>query len=317
MQEKIKIGVSSCLLGNPVRYDGGHQLDSFISETLGLFFQFVPVCPEAECGLGVPRETMRLVGDPQQPRLLTTKTGHDHTKMMLSWSRRRVGALQGDDLHGFIFKSKSPSSGMERVKVYPAEGGVAKRAGVGLFARVFMDTFPLLPVEDEGRLHDIGLRENFIERIFAYQRWRNVKKEVMTGHGLVSFHTKHKLHIMAHSERHYRAMGSLVAQTQAKPITALFAEYEALLMEALRLLPTVKKHCNVLHHILGYFKKQLTSAEKAEILEIIEQYRHEYIPLIVPVTLLNHFVRKYQQGYLAGQCYLHPHPIELKLRNHA
>jgi len=313
----IKIGVSSCLLGNPVRYDGGHQHDRFISDTLGHFFEFVPVCPEFECGLGAPRETMRLVGDSQHPRLMTTHTGIDHTDKMLSWARQRVKELADEELYGFIFKSKSPSSGMERVKVYPAEGGAAKRIGVGLFARAFMDAFPFLPVEDEGRMHDIGLRENFIERVFVCQRWRIAKRDSMTARGLVTFHSQHKLQIMAHSERHYRLMGSLVAQAKAKPVSVLFDEYEALLAAALRLLPTVKKHANVLQHIFGYFKKQLSTPEKQEMLEIIDQYRHEDVPLIVPMTLLNHYVRKYQPEYLAQQYYLRPHPIELKLRNHA
>jgi uncharacterized protein YbgA (DUF1722 family)/uncharacterized protein YbbK (DUF523 family) len=318
MNTPIKIGVSSCLLGNPVRYDGGHQLDPFISDTLGRFFEFVPVCPEAESGLGVPRETMRLVGDPQSPQLLTTTTGIDHTERVLAWARQRVRELEGEGLYGFIFKARSPTSGMERVKVYPAKpGGLPKRVGVGLFARVFMEHFPLLPVEDEGRLHDIGLRENFIERVFVTHRWRRLKSETMTAKGLIAFHSAHKLQIMAHSERHYRAMGPLVARTTAKPMTTLFAEYEALLLAALRLQATVKKHCNVLLHILGYFKKELPAAEKEEMLSIIGHYREGDLPLIVPITLLLHYVRKYRKEYLAQQTYLEPHPLELKLRNHA
>lgn len=319
MDTPIKIGVSSCLLGNPVRYDGGHQLDPFIRDSLGRYFEFVPVCPEAESGLGVPRETMRLVGDPQAPRLLTTTTGIDHTERLLAWARQRVRELEGEGIYGFIFKARSPTSGMERVKVYPARtGGLAKRVGVGLFARVFMGHLPLLPVEDEGRLHDIGLRENFIERLFVTHRWRCLKREAMTARGLIAFHTAHRLQLMAHSERHYRAMGPLVAQTTAKkPIPTLFAEYEALLLAALRLRTTVKKHCNVLLHILGYFKKELSMAEKEEMLSIIGHYREGDIPLIVPITLLAHYVRKYQKEYLAQQTYLEPHPLELKLQNHA
>lgn len=317
MDKKNRIGVSSCLLGNPVRYDGGHQHDPFISQTLGRFFEFVAVCPEAECGLGVPRETMRLVGDPEQPRLVTTKTCLDHTERMLTWAQQRLTELEGEELCGFIFKSESPSSGMQRVKVYPMVGGAMRRVGVGLFARAFMDYFSLLPVEDEDRLHDVGLRENFIERIFACQRWRSVKNDTPTANGLISFHARHKLQIMAHSVRHYQLMGRLLAQTKAMPLATLFVEYEGLLMEALRLLPTVKKQANVLFHVLGYLKKQLSAAEKQELLEIIDQYREGSIPLIVPITLLNHYARKYQLEYLTGQYYLHPHPLELKLRNHA
>ena len=317
MDKKIRIGVSSCLLGNPVRYDGGHQHDPFISQTLGRFFEFVVVCPEAECGLGVPRETMRLVGDPQKPRLVTTKTCQDHTERMSAWAQQRVTELKGEELCGFIFKSKSPSSGMQRVKVYPLASGAPKRVGVGLFARVFMEHFSLLPVEDEDRLHDVGLRENFIERIFACQRWRSIKNDTPTANALISFHARHKLQIMAHSIRHYQIMGRLVAQAKEKSLASFFDEYEGLLMEALRLLPTVKKQANVLFHVLGYFKKQLSAAEKQELLEIIDQYRDGSMPLSVPITLLNHYVRKYQQEYLAGQYYLHPHPLERNLRNHA
>lgn len=203
MGEKIRIGVSSCLLGNAVRYDGGHQHDPFLTETLGRFFEFVPVCPEVECGLGVPRETLRLVGDPAQPRLMTTRTGIDHTERMLAWAVRRVRELEGEDLHGFIFKSRSPSSGMERVKVY-MDGKRAEKKGVGMFARAFMDHFPLLPVEEDGRLHDILLRENFIERLFVYKRWRDLLQTRKTAGGLVDFHTAHKLLILSHSEEHYR-----------------------------------------------------------------------------------------------------------------
>jgi uncharacterized protein YbgA (DUF1722 family)/uncharacterized protein YbbK (DUF523 family) len=316
MTTPIRIGISSCLLGNQVRYDGGHQLDPFITGTLGRFFEFVPVCPEADCGLGVPRETMRLEGDPATPRLMTTRTHIDHSERMLSWSRGKVAELEALGLLGFIFKAKSPSSGMERVKVYPATpGALPKRVGVGLFARVFMEHFPLLPVEDEGRLHDLALRENFIERIFALCRWR-ATKALPTVKGLIAFHSCHKLQIMAHSVQHYREMGRLVARTEAKTITLLFAEYEAMLMAALKLAPTVKKQVNVLHHLLGYFKKVLTPAEKEEMLTLIDHFRQGLLPVIVPITLLNHYVGKYGQEYLAQQTYLHPHPLELQLKNH-
>jgi len=316
MNETIKIGISSCLLGNRVRYDGGHQHDRFITDTLGKYFEFVPVCPEEECGLGVPREPMHLFGDPQKPRLVTRETGRDLTERMLNWSRNRVLELEGENLHGFIFKSRSPSSGMERVKVYGPDKKVTKN-GVGMFAREFMQHFPLLPVEEDGRLHDIHLRENFIERIFVYNRWRSLLTGGKTRGELVRFHTVHKLQIMSHSETHYRAMGRLVAHAKEKPIGALCEEYEKLLVAALSLKTTVKKNINVLLHMLGYFKKQLSGNEKKEMLEIVDQYRNGYVPLIVPITLVNHYVRKYEVQYLAGQYYLHPHPLDLKLRNHA
>jgi uncharacterized protein YbgA (DUF1722 family)/uncharacterized protein YbbK (DUF523 family) len=315
MHTKIKLGISSCLLGEKVRFDGGHKLDHFITETLGKFVEFVPVCPEVECGLGIPREAMHLVASPEGPRLVTVRTQVDHTERMLAWARKRVVELEQEDLCGFIFKSDSPSSGMERVKIYSGKGMAAK-TGVGLFAREFMQHFPLLPVEEEGRLHDPGLRENFLESLFTMKRWRDTLALGPKPKHLVDFHTRHKLLIMSHSPKHYEVLGKLVAQLKGIPLAELYEKYQTSLMEALRLKTTVKKNANVLMHAMGYFKKNLSSAEKEELLEIIDEYRKEYIPLIVPVTLLNHFVRKYEQPYLKDQYYLHPHPIELKLRNH-
>jgi uncharacterized protein YbgA (DUF1722 family)/uncharacterized protein YbbK (DUF523 family) len=315
MLTKIKLGISACLLGEEVRFDGGHKLDRFITETLGKFVDFVPVCPEVECGLGIPREAMHLVAAPDGPRLVTVRTGVDHTERLLTWARNRVVELEQEDLCGFIFKSDSPSSGMERVKIYSGKGMAAK-TGVGLFAQEFMRHFPLLPVEEEGRLHDPGLRENFLERLFTLKRWRDtLALGPKPGH-LVDFHTRHKLLIMSHSPKHYELLGKLVAQIKGIPQPELYEHYQTQLMEALRLKTTIKKNVNVLLHVMGYFKKNLSSAEKEELLEIIDEFRKEYIPLIVPVTLLNHYVRKYEQPYLKDQYYLHPHPIELKLRNH-
>jgi uncharacterized protein YbgA (DUF1722 family)/uncharacterized protein YbbK (DUF523 family) len=307
----IKLGISACLLGQNVRYDGGHQHDRFLTDTLGRFVSYVPVCPEVECGLSVPREAMRLVGTADSPRLITISTKKDITEQMITWARKRVRELQGEDLCGFIFKSKSPSSGMQRVKVYSEQNGIPAHNGVGMFARTFMEHFPLLPCEEEGRLHDPALRENFIERIFVYRRWRETLAEGGAG-AVVDFHTRHKLLILSHSTTHYREMGRLVAQGKALNT----AEYQALLMEALALRATVKKHVNVLQHMMGYFKKVLSPDEKKELLEIIESYHREQVPLIVPITLINHYVRKYGEDYLAGQYYLTPHPLELKLRNH-
>ena len=313
---KIRLGISSCLLGNPVRYDGGHKLDEFLVRTLGAYVEYVPVCPEVECGMGVPRETLRLVGDSSAPRLITVKTKKDYTGKMTDWARRRVRELEAENLCGFIFKSRSPSSGMERVKVYSAAGGMPTHNGVGMFARVFMEHFPLLPVEEEGRLHDPVLRENFIERIFVLRRLRQAMQQKKTVGSLVEFHTRHKLLIMSHSNRHYQLMGPLVAHAQARGIAQTCEQYYVLLMEALALKATVKKHTNVLQHMMGYFKNDLDAGEKQELLEVIDNYRRELVPLVVPATLINHYVRKYCQQYLRGQYYLNPHPIELKLRNH-
>lgn len=314
-EQKIKLGISACLLGEPVRYNGGHQHDRYLTDTLGQFVDFIAVCPEVECGLGVPRETLRLVGDHRQPRLVTTRSGIDHTERMLAWAGEKIEELAGHNLHGFIFKSRSPSSGMERVKVYrPGEN--PRNVGVGLFARQFMEAFPLLPVEEDGRLHDPRLRENFIERIFVQQRWRALLQKDRSRGGLVAFHTAHKLLIFAHSEKHYREMGRLVAGAKGMAPDLLFQQYENLLMPALKFKATVSKNINVLLHMAGYFKKKLAAEEKKELLDLIEDYRKEYVPLIVPITLMNHFVRKHDERYLAGQYYLAPNPIELKLRNH-
>lgn len=313
---KPKVGISRCLLGENVRYDGGHKLDHFLRDVLGRHVDFVPVCPEVECGLSVPREAMRLVGEPEAPRLVTIKTGQDITPRLSAWADERVAGLAGAGLCGFVFKYGSPSSGMSRVKVYPEAGGAPVLKGRGLFAARLMDSQPLLPVEDEGRLNDPALRENFIERIFVMHRWRQLVAQGFTLGRLVEFHTRHKLLVMAHSVVHYRSLGKLVAQGGALPPAGLEAAYLAGLMEALRLEATVKKQSNVLSHVMGYFKRNLSADEKQELLEVLDAYARELVPLIVPLTLLNHYVRKFDAAYLAGQWYLKPHPAELKLRNH-
>ncbi len=315
MLTPIKIGISSCLLGNEVRYDGGHKLDRFLRDTLGKFVEYVAVCPEVECGLGVPREAMRLVGDPLDPRLVTIKSGKDITGKMKAWALRRVKELEKEELCGFIFKSRSPSSGMERVKVYN-DKGMPVLKGTGLFAKEFITHFPLIPVEEEGRLHDTLLRENFIERIFTLKRWRDLTKEKLSLGKLVEFHTKNKLLLLSHSEKHYRLMGKMVAESAKKEIGESFKEYERVMLEALQMKTTPRKNKNVLQHMMGYFKKLLSPDEKQELLDVIDEYVKGNTPLIVPVTLMSHYVRKYDESYLKVQTYLNPHPVELKLRNH-
>lgn len=311
-----RVGVSRCLLGEAVRFDGGHKLDRFLVGTLGPQVRYVPVCPEVECGLTVPREAMRLVGDPASPRLMTVKTGQDLTERMEAWATAKVAELEQAELCGFVFKFGSPSSGMSRVKVYPDHGGPPALKGRGIFAARLMDAMPLLPVEDEGRLNDASLRENFIERVFVMHRWRQLLREGFGPGPLVDFHTRHKLLVMAHSVEHYRALGRLVAAGASMPPERLAKAYITGLMEALRLTATVKKQVNVLSHGMGYFKRVLEPDEKRELLEVLDAYARELVPLIVPVTLLNHYVRKFKEPYLAEQWYLHPHPAELKLRNH-
>ncbi len=313
--EKIRLGISACLLGENVRYDGGHKLDRFLRETLGQYVEYVPVCPEVECGLPIPREAMRLEGNPESPCLVISRTKQDMTERMIIWADKRVVELEKEDLCGFIFKSHSPSSGMERVRVYN-EKGMPSKKGVGIFARIFMDHFPLLPVEDEGRLHDPEVRENFIERIFTLKRWRDILAKKSGRGNVVDFHTKHKLLVLSHSPRHYQAMGKLAARPTDFPLKDFYQQYETLLMESLKLKTTRKKNSNVLMHIAGYFKERFSSEEKQELLEVIDRYRQGYTPLIVPITLVNHYVRKYNQPYLKQQVYLNPHPLELQLRNH-
>lgn len=314
--EKIRLGISACLLGEKVRYDGGHKLDRYLTDVLGKYVEYVPVCPEVEAGFGVPREAMHLEGDPHAPRLVTRNTRRDLTEPMLAWATKRVVELEAHNLCGFIFKSRSPSSGMERIPVYNAKGMPVKK-GVGLFARAFMEHFPLLPVEDEGRLHDLHLRENFIERVFVFKRWRECLSIGKSRRALIEFHTKHKLLTLSHSPKHYQLIGRLVGEAKVFSLDELYQTYQRLLLEALRLKTTIAKNANVLQHMMGYFKKELSADEKQEILEIIGQYRNAYVPLIVPITLMNHYIRKYNQPYLKEQYYLRPHPIELQLRNHA
>lgn len=314
MSNFIAVGVSSCLLGEPVRYDGGHKHDHYVTDTLGRFFRFVPVCPEVGCGLPVPREAMRLEGDPATPRLVTNRTGVDLTERMLEYCRITVRDLEKEDLCGFIFKKNSPSSGLFRVKVY--QGGMPAKSGRGLFAAAIVGHFPLLPVEEEGRLYDMGIRENFIERVFAYREW----KDFLLGNRglgeLVEFHSRCKLQIMAHSPEIYRELGRLVAEGKALERTILLDRYQELLMRALALQATVKKNSNVLFHIMGYFKQRLMPDEKVELLEVLDSYHGGLVPLVVPITLLKHYVRKFNQEYLSKQTYLSPHPMELMLRNH-
>lgn len=310
----IHVGVSACLLGEHVRYDGGHKRDSYVVDTLGKHFTFVPVCPEVESGMPTPREAMRLEGDPASPRLVTRTTRIDKTDQMRSFCERKLQELATIPLCGFIFKKDSPSSGLFRVKVHTPGGGVSK-SGSGLFAGAFVRRFPLVPVEEEGRLNDPVLRENFIERVFAFDRWRRFREGEPGPGGLVAFHTRHKLLVMAHSPELYRTLGKLVARAGEIPLPRLLGEYEELFFRALSLHATPRKHANVLQHMAGYFRKMLTHDEKIELQEVIESYRKGLVPLIVPLTLLKHYIRKFGQPYLADQVYVDPHPSELMLRN--
>jgi uncharacterized protein YbgA (DUF1722 family)/uncharacterized protein YbbK (DUF523 family) len=312
---RIRLGISACLLGDEVRYDGGHKRDPFLTNVLGPLVEWVKVCPEVEVGMGTPRESIRLVDDDGRLRLLTVKSGVDHTASMTAFAARRVAALEADDLSGYVLKKDSPSCGMTRVKVYGGSGP-GRRIGVGVYAQALLARFPHLPVEEEGRLLDPRLRENFIERVFAYRRLRDLFEGRWTAGDLVRFHTAHKLVLLAHSTVAYTRLGRLVAAAKTADRASLRIEYSGGFMDALTALATAPRHTNVLQHMVGYFKKTLDAASRGELLAAIEDYRRGLVPLIVPVTLIRHHVRMHGVTYLEGQVYLAPHPKELMLRNH-
>ena len=312
----IRIGVSSCLLGKKVRFDGGHKRDAFLVETFGRFVEWVPVCPELEVGLGVPRETLRLVHDQGGNRLIMPKSGADHTERMSRFAARRVAALEKEDLCGYVLKKDSPSCGMERVRVYSPRGGAPSKTGRGLFAEALLTAFPQLPVEEEGRLCDPRLRENFVERVFAYRRLRSLFAQSWAIRDLVAFHTAHKFQLLAHCPKGYERLGSLVARAKGLPGEKMRAQYEAEFMAALSVHATPSRHANVLMHMIGFFREQLDGGSRHEILAVIEDYRRRLVPLIVPLTLIRHHVNRHDVSYLQGQMYLDPHPKELMLRNH-
>lgn len=325
--DRPRIGISACLLGQPVRFDTGHKRDPFLVETFGEHVEWVPVCPEVEAGFGTPRESMRLVlAEPQvrergerydstKLRLVLNKQKTDVTDQLVSYARKRAAALMDAGLSGFVLKKDSPSCGMERVKVYTPEGP-GERGGRGLFAEALMTRLPNLPVEEEGRLGDPRLRENFVERVFAYRRLTALFAARWTVGDVVRFHTAHKLTLMAHSPVAYRDLGQLVAAAKSHPRAAFAAEYQERFMRALSVIATPKRQANVLQHMLGYFSKQIDDDARNELLGLIEEHRTGHLPLIVPMTLMRHHVRRQGIEYLLGQTYLEPHPRELSLRNH-
>lgn len=310
---KIRLGVSSCLLGAEVRFDGSHKYDHFINRHLTQFFEFVPICPELGIGLGVPRQPIRLVQHGEEVRAVGVKDPDVDVSVPLRGYFYKVErSLEG--VCGYIFKKGSPSCGMERVKIYHPNG-MPTTQGSGLYAATLMQHLPLLPVEEEGRLSDPHLRENFITRVLVYQRWQALLRDSPTPGGLVDFHSRHKLLIMAHNQAAYRRQGKLVANAGAAPREPLFADYVADLMLTLKRRASNKSHANVLQHLMGYLKKHLDAGDKAELLETIETYRTGKFPLIVPIILLKHHFRRHPHPYVENQVYLSPHPAELMLRN--
>ncbi|MCY3729402.1 MAG: DUF523 and DUF1722 domain-containing protein [Nitrospira sp.] len=310
----LRLGISRCLLGEPVRYDGGHKLDHFLVNVLGQHVEWVSVCPEVEAGFGTPREAMRLVDDVTEPRLLTVRSHHDYTGRMRRYAKTRVREFQALNLSGYVFKKDSPSCGTRRVRVYARDGRLLG-TGKGLFAGAFQRAFPLTPIEEEGRLRDQGLRENFIERVFGYHRWQVLNARLTKGR-LVAFHTVHKYLLLAHSQRHYRALGRLVANAKHYPVRKLARTYGHLFMEALAVKTTIRKHVNVLQHLAGHFKNALSAKARLELHGVLSDYHNGFVPLSVPVTLIGHYVRILDVPYVRDQVYLAPHPKELTLRNH-
>jgi uncharacterized protein YbgA (DUF1722 family)/uncharacterized protein YbbK (DUF523 family) len=314
MSEKPLVGISKCLLGYNVRYDGGHKLDHYIHDILGQYVEFIPVCPEVECGMSVPREAMHLSDEPGGIRLITQKTGMDLSEQMVSWIKKRIRELTPAPLCGYILKSKSPSCGLSRVKVY--KKGVVEKSDRGIFAQHLITTFPLLPIEDDGRLNDSDIRENFIERVFVVHRWNKFVEEKKGLSNLMTFHAQHKYLIMAHNPKILKELGALIAGANKTNIANVYEIYFNRFCEALLKIATVSKNTNALMHISGYFRNNLTPDEKTELREVIDNYHKHLVPLIVPTTLINHYVRKYKPPYLEHQFYLHPHPMGLMLRNH-
>ena len=312
--ERIPVGVSSCLLGEAVRYDGGHKHDRYVTGVLGRYFEYVPWCPEALAGLGVPRPPIRLTGDPDAPRAVrVADAAADVTDALLAVARRATPDMGA--LRGYIFKRGSPSCGMARVKVYGVPGK-SPRMGRGVFARAVMEAHPLLPCEEEGRLNDASLRESFVERVFAYDRWIRTMTHGCTPGELVAFHTRHKFLLLSHSEVHYRAAGRLVADAGRRVRDRLAHEYLSAFMEGMRRQATRRRHTNVLQHLCGFLKHSIDAGDRRALSEIIEEYRTGTVPLVVPIRFLRHHFRRAPDRYVEMQHYLEPYPDELGLRNH-
>jgi uncharacterized protein YbgA (DUF1722 family)/uncharacterized protein YbbK (DUF523 family) len=310
MMKKIPVGISSCLLGQPVRYDGGHKRDSYIAGTLAQYFDFQPFCPEVAIGMGTPRPTIQLVKMDNAIHSVGVKNPDcDVTEPLRAYANQQK-SLQAD-LCGYILKKDSPSCGMERVKVYI--NGQPQKLGVGIYAEEMMRNNPLLPVEEEGRLGDPRLRENFIQRVYVLHRWQQLVAEGLTPSSLTRFHARHKLIIMSHEN--YADLGQLLAAVTKANINEVANRYIAQLMMALKKVASRKNHVNVLQHIQGYLKKELDAEDKAELCEVIERYRQGEIPLIVPLTLLKHHFRKNSDPYIEDSYYMSPYPQELQLIN--
>ncbi|GLS91934.1 hypothetical protein GCM10007916_30040 [Psychromonas marina] len=310
----IKVGISSCLVGQEVRFDGGHKQSKYCQQVLANHFDFEPICPEMGIGLGTPRRAIRLIKDEDIIRVVASDGSFDVTDKLNEFSEKTSATL--DHLSGYVFCAKSPSCGMERVTLYQAGTNNGQRDGVGVFAARVMKDHPLLPVEEDGRLNDSLLRENFITRVIAYHHWKCLVASGVTMSKLMSFHAQHKYLLMAHNAALYYKLGPMLGGT-GETAQEIAPKYIALFMEILGTLANRKSHSNTLSHLQGYFKRNLDSTQRTDLAEIIDQYREGLLPLMAPITLINHYLKIYPDAYLQQQIYLHPHPDELKLRyNH-
>jgi len=310
---KINIGVSACLLGRKVRFDGGHKCSRFVTEALAGHFEFVAFCPEVAIGMGTPRQPIRLVGDASDPQAVGVRT----PELNVSQPLQNYGKKVAGNIHtlcGFIFKKDSPSCGMERVKVYN-DKGIPQRSGTGLFAREIVKANPLLPVEEEGRLNDAELRDNFITRVYVYARWKSLLAGGLSKSGLLEFHARHKYLLMSHSVVVYQQLGRVLSDLSRGSLNDIADSYIIRLMQTLSKPATRKRHANVLHHLLGYLKRDLDSDHRSDLSETIDAYRRGEYPLVVPIRLLQHHFSAHPHPYIKHQVYLNPHPQALLLRN--
>ncbi|MCO6059870.1 DUF523 and DUF1722 domain-containing protein [Pseudomonas sp. MOB-449] len=313
LPQRPRLGISACLLGDSVRYNGGHKESHLCSRSLAQYFDFVPLCPEVAIGLGIPREAIRLVGDPAAPRAVSNRQQRDHTEALAEFGE--IMATQLTDISGYIFMQKSPSCGLERVKVYQANGHPVDGGGRGIYARAFCARHPDLPVEEDGRLNDPVLRENFLTRVYAYAQWQAMRRAGLSHKAVIAFHSRYKYQLMANDPVQYKALGRLLGSIGEHPVDVVGPRYFSALMIALKKCATRGTHSNVLQHLCGYLKHHLSRDEKAELQRLIEQYRSGIVPLVVPITLLKHHFNGHPDRYIAQQAYLQPHPEELSLRN--
>ncbi|RBJ78051.1 DUF1722 domain-containing protein [Pseudomonas sp. MWU12-2534b] len=314
MSAKPKIAISACLMGVEVRYNGGHKESRLCSRVLSEHFDFVPLCPEVAIGMGTPREPIRLVGDPEQPRAVGTVDASLDVTLPLAEYGQRMAAEVGD-ICGYIFMQNSPSCGLERVKVYQANGIPHRNGGRGIYAQAFCQKHPDLPVEEAGRLNDPVLRENFLTRVYVYRDWQALLKQGLTRRALTDFHSRCKYLLMAHHPVQYKTLGNLLGSMGKSDPNLIGPRYFSELMAALSKCATRGTHSNVLLHLSGYLKQAISSADKQEVQHVIGQYRHGIVPLVVPLTLLKHHFRQHPDPYIAQQLYLQPHPESLSLRN--